>query len=539
MKKSHIDIEAIRQLHQSGNLEEAREGYLFFLKKNPNHVEALHALAILSVQLEKFNEGLEYIRTAIELQPNNALLYLHLANILKIQGSLTEAENVLLQIIDLDPSCISAYNNLGSVYYAQGKITDAIYFYREALSKQPDFVDAHYNLGIALIKNNQLDAAIDVYEELLTHVPDHFAARFHLACTYMRLEKLPAAEQQFLRIIEVQPYHFESQMNIATCYLKQGALIEAKKHYLNALALPRQDTQVLFNLGVINTQLGHLDYAIQDYQRALKIDPDYFEAHNNLGAVFILKQHAGLALHHFKEALRIQPHNEAIRYTVDALSKNQLQLAAPSDYITTLFDAYADHYDAHLLKALDYQVPMLLYDAVKEVTTIPSAQWDILDLGCGTGLCGIPFKSTAKTLTGVDLSTKMLDVARDRQIYTELMTQDIFSFLVNTDKQYDLILAGDVFVYMGDLQIIFRDMSHVLRPQGLCAFNAEITGEGDFVMNQSGRFLHSKHYIDQLAEKNYLKVVSYKIVITRLQNNEPVYGHVYVLQSTNDTKRIL
>tara|TARA_B110000090_G_C12987149_1_gene295156 strand:- start:115 stop:345 length:231 start_codon:yes stop_codon:yes gene_type:complete len=45
---------------------------------------------------------------------------------------------------------------------------------------------------------------------------------------------------------------------------------------------------------------------------------------------------------------------------------------------------------------------------------------DVLDLGCGTGLAGAWLKDYAKTLTGVDLSESMVEVARKKMIYQSL-----------------------------------------------------------------------------------------------------------------------
>jgi predicted TPR repeat methyltransferase len=539
MAQQKLDMATVRQLHQEGNWDEARTGYLTLLKSNPKDVDVLHALAILCAQEDKLKEAEAYLQTAIQLQPKNPVLYLHLANIFKIQGLFDDAIRLLQKVIVLDPNCISAYNNLGSVYFAQGNFSQAIQTFRQTLEKQPDYVDAHYNLGLALIKNHEIDAAIKLYEELLKHAPQHFAARFHLGCLLMQQEKMTAAEKQFLIITESQPHHFETQSNLATCYLKLGNLKAAKQYYLNALALMPKDTQILFNLGVIESQLGNIDQTIQYYQQAVKTNPDFFEAHNNLGAAFIFKQHAGLALHHFKEALRLQPNNEALQYTVNALSKNQLLLAAPPSYITTLFDAYADHYDAHLTLALDYKVPELLYDAIRETKMIPQQQWDILDLGCGTGLCGTLFKSAAKQLIGVDLSTNMLDIAKQKNSYDELILEDFIVFLKNKKSQYDLIMAGDALVYTGDLDMIFAETQQALREQGLLVFNAEICTDVEYKMNQSGRFAHHKQYIDSLAEKYHFDIVHYKPMITRLQNNEPVQGHIYVLQKRSGFKSML
>ncbi len=530
MKKNKLTLTTIRQLHQAGHLDQAKEGYLSLVRINPRDAESLHALGIICAQQKDFAAATDYLEKAIHLQPNDITLQLHLANIFKIQGLFSKAAEILHQVIDTHPNYALALNNLGTIYYAQGKLSEAVNFYRAALEKEPNYADAYYNLGLALIKQNQLDSAIDAFQKLLDHVPEHFAARFHLACALMQQGKIPAALKQFLTIEEAHPHHLETQTNLATCYLKQGSLNEAKLHYLKASELAPEDTQILFNLGVINMQQGNIDNAIQHYQRVIRLNPNLFAAHNNLGVAFLAKQHVGFALQHFQEALRLQPKNEAINYTVKMLSQNQRLLAAPPDYVTTLFDSYADHYEPHLLKALDYQVPKLLYNAVQQVTHKNPFPWDILDLGCGTGLCGIVFKPLAKTLTGIDLSPKMLEIATQKNIYNSLAMSDMTQYLSNKQARYDLILAGDVLVYMGDLTSLFEKVKQALRQNGLFVFNTEINAETDYKMNQSGRFSHQKKYIDALAKKNHFKIAFYQTAMTRTQSNEPVQGHVYVLQ---------
>jgi predicted TPR repeat methyltransferase len=211
------------------------------------------------------------------------------------------------------------------------------------------------------------------------------------------------------------------------------------------------------------------------------------------------------------------------------LSQDQRLLASPPDYIKNLFDAYADHYESHLLQSLDYQVPELLFNAVSNVITNPGQALDILDLGCGTGLTGIPFRPMAKTLVGVDLAEKMLAVAAEKNIYTRLVPADITTYLQQQPMAFDLLIAGDTLVYIGDLSAFFQGAAKVLRPGGLLAFNTEITDSADYTMNQSGRFSHQQKYLDALAQQNNFKVAFYQKTITRQQNNEPVYGHLYVL----------
>lgn len=527
MKKYNLDIASVRKLHQARQFAQAEAGYLAILRKNPRNIDALHALSILYAQQENYEDAVASLKTAINYEPNNSTLQLHLANILKAQGLFNQAADVLQKTLSSHPTYAAAFNNLGTVFYAQGKLSDAITAYRNAIAQEPTFIDAYYNLGLALGKHDQLDEAIAVYQQLLQLSPEHVAARFHLASTYMRHEKLKEAIAEFILIEKKEPHHFETQSNLAACYLKNSAFMDAKNHYKKALELMPNDSQILFNLGVIDTQLGNIDSAIQFYQKALQIQPDLFAAHNNLGTAFLAKQHIPFALHHFEAAAKLQPENKSLQYTIKALSQNQQLLSAPTDYVKSLFDSYADHYDEHLMNALEYKIPAHFQRAL---TKLQPASWDILDLGCGTGLCGTIAKPFAKKLMGVDLSEKMLDIARDKNIYDTLECDEFNAFLSKPRTAFDLIIAGDVLVYMGDLTLLFKNIQKALRAKGMFLFNCEINENEDYKMNQSGRFSHQKKYIEILAKKNDLAVIHYEKAVTRMQNNEPVYGHIFVLQ---------
>lgn len=530
MKKNKLTLEEVRALHETRQLDLAKDGYLQLLKKNPRSVEILDWLGILFAQEENYSEAMKYLQKALKIQPKNPLLNLHYANILKIEGLFSEAAHILEKTLELHPNYIPLINNLGTVYYAQEKYETAVNCFEKAIQQQANYVDAFYNLGLTFIKLNQFKKALEAFQKVLSLAPNHFAGKFQLATTLMREDKMDEAIKCFLQIEDNYPHHFETQSNLATCYLKQGALNDAKYHYLKALELMPDDTQILFNLAVINTQQGNIDTAIQQYQHIIQMNPDDFAAHNNLAVAFLSKQHSGFALQHFQEAFRIQPNNKAIAHTLKILSEHQHLLASPPDYIRSLFDAYADHYDPHLITALDYQIPHLFLRLAEKTKKLHQNALDILDLGCGTGLSAKPFIPYAKSLTGVDLSEKMLAVAADKKLFTELVNDDIEHFLQDKINQYDLILAGDALVYIGKLDNLFKKMTEALKNTGIIIFNTEISEQADFKMNQSGRFSHHKNYLEKLAKENHLKILIYQTSMTRLQNNEPVYGHVFVME---------
>jgi len=526
MKKS---IEEIQILHRAGRLDEAKSAYLEYLNTHPDDVTALHMLGILYAEEGKLDTAQSYLERALRRKSDDPVLFLHLANILKAQGLFDRAAQVLLDLIQLRPDFAAAFNNLGTVYFAQQKWEDAVKTFQTAIDIQSDYVDAYYNLGLALIRAKQRNAALNTWQALIELAPTHPGARFQLGRLMMEEGQFKSAIEHFSAIEKEHPFHFETLTNLATCFLRLGKLNEAKLYYLQALDLVATDVQVLFNLGVISTQQGKIDEAIDFYLRAVKQNPDFYEAHNNLGAAYLAIKHTDTALLHFRESLRIHPDNQAVRHTIDILMHKRDLPAAPPEYISSLFDSYADHYDSHLTEALHYQVPECLYQAVVGSEAVPPNSLDILDLGCGTGLCGEKFKNLARTLTGVDLSAQMLVFAKQKSIYSDLIQSDILTYLQNCQRMFNLIVAGDVLVYYGDLALVFAAAAQVLTSGGLFGFNAEMSKE-DYVMTASGRFAHNKTYLDKLAAANDFEMVMYKVITMRTQNEAPVSGHLYLLR---------
>lgn len=529
MKKT-LTLKDIKALHQSGDFAAAKAGYIAYLNEHPHDVDALHLLGLLCAESGDLDAALEHLRSAMSLAFHDVGVKLHMANILKAKGELDEAVSLLEGIISEDPKCAPAFNNLGTIYFAQEAYSDAIKAYQAAIDARADYADAYYNLGLAYSKLSMNDEAMAAYEALIDLQPTHPGAHFQLGCIYMSREQMEDAMRKFHAIIQAFPHHFESYANLAACYLRQGKLSEAGDYYRQALEIVPEDKEVLFNLGVIAARQGYTSDAIDFYQKAVKVSPDYLDAHNNLAAAFLMRRDHEKALHHFQEALRLQPDNEALRHTVRIMKQDKtLKTSAPA-YIQSLFDSYADYYEAHLKQHLQYQVPEKLFGMVQHYLDLQKDSLDILDLGCGTGLCGELFKPYARKMTGVDLSENMLAVAKQKHIYDDLVTEDASAYLKGRDQQFNLILAGDVLVYFGELDGLLRHVAQSLKPGGYFAFNVEISEDEDYSLTSSGRFAHKKSYLNQLAQQFRLHQTHVEAIELRRQRDEAVPGFLCLWQ---------
>jgi len=201
---------------------------------------------------------------------------------------------------------------------------------------------------------------------------------------------------------------------------------------------------------------------------------------------------------------------------------------ASPHYVKALFDGYSEEFDRHLMIDLLYRAPNLLAGIVAE-RRLPSAPI-ILDLGCGTGICGPLFEPFADRLIGVDLSPKMLELAERKQCYDRLVEADVVDFLRQETGTIDLCLASDVLVYLGDLDELFAGVWQALRPCGLFAFTVEATSGNGWRLQKSGRYAHSESYVRSCARAAGFAVADWRYAMLRTQGEAPVSGDIWLLQ---------
>jgi predicted TPR repeat methyltransferase len=193
------------------------------------------------------------------------------------------------------------------------------------------------------------------------------------------------------------------------------------------------------------------------------------------------------------------------------------------------FDQYAGHFDQHLAEVLDYRTPAVL-DAALRKSYVPEGA-DTLDLGCGTGQCSPYLRPYSRCLTGVDLSQKMLDKARARELYDHLECLDISEFLAQRGDEFDLIVAADVFVYFGDLAPMFSQVHNALRPDGYFCFSTEVSESADFRLTSSNRYAHSLAYLRRLANSAGFALTGADPAPLRMENGVQVMGYAVVMRS--------
>lgn len=548
------------KLHKNADFIEAEKCYKQLLQVKPNWPDVQHLLGILLGQLGRYDEALVLVKAAVENQKDSATFHNSLGNIYRHLNQLDLAISHFQIALKLQPDSTSVNNNLGILFQKQNQLNEAIKFYEAAIKIKPDYADAHFNLStvytqqqkfeeainhlkIALqhqpehlqahahigqlyLRKDQLDAAIFHYRQRLKFDPDHVESHHQLAIAWTKLADYEQAIEEYKKALRLQPNHIEALHNLGSLYMTQRRPDLALQYFLQLLSV-QPDLDAYYNLGVIYSYQDRHQDAIHFLNECLKMEPKFYNALVNLGAVYLKIDDLAQAASYYEQALALKPKDPELLYILAAINQKSAPQTTPKEYISHLFDEYASHFDKHLIDYLDYQVPQLLFNAVSEIEN--SQRLKILDLGCGTGLCGEKLRPLAQQLIGVDLSEKMLEVAKAKQIYDELLNLDVVEAL-SKFQELDLIVAGDVFGYVGDLQEIFLRANAALKKAALFAFTVETTTEPNFVLQSNARFAHNPNYIENLSAQNNFQIIKNDSVILRMQKNQPVAGYLFLLR---------
>jgi len=492
---------ALQGLLQANDFIQAKVFCQNWLEKAPHSEEALQCCGLFYVKTQELEKAIACFEQAILENPNNAGFHNNLGNAYLANGNLEKAKQHFNQTLRLDTQHAEGYNNLGRLYYSQNLFSEAAPFFEKALRINPDYWEAHYNLAHNAVKQNQVSKAIDHYRE----------------------------------VVRLNPQHMNAELNLGLLLFEEGAYEESKIHLSKAFEMDPNNVNAVYYLANVELLLGNTEPAFTLFEKTIELSPNFAEAHHNLAVLYLRRQDNTNALKSFETTLRLQPENETAKHMVHALQGDQTERVAPREYVTALFDQYAPHYNKHIKDSLHYGVPGLLRDAVGRVLQDSKKAGRILDLGCGTGLCGIYFRDLARELIGVDLSPKMIAQAEVLGAYDKLVVEDLNDYLKTPNLEpFDMIISGDVLVYIGDLEPSIEGVAGALTPGGHFAFTTETLEERegdnleDYHLNTTGRFTHSRKYIHRIIENAGFQLVFEENITPRENEGKKVVGDLYV-----------
>lgn len=414
--------------------------------------------------------------------------------------------------------------------HSQGKFPEAKIEYERILQELPDNINVLGNIGLVCREMGDFEEALKYCSRALSKDSTDPAQHINLGAVHEAMNNLVEAEQSYKNSLAIAPYHPMALNNLGKVYHLQGNGKKAIECLEKALAIEPEYGMALNNLAVILSEIGEVEAAREKLEKSYSLEPNNPDTLFNLAGIYNCQDLPEKAEALLKELIEKIPDHQPAVHMLSAL-QGQTTDSAPAAYVRETFDRYAGRFDDHLLNKLGYSVPAALAEMLCQdegETHFSHA----LDIGCGTGLSGQPFKAVTDDMTGVDLSRQMLDKAETKGIYTRLICQGIYQFLESDPVQYDLIIAADVFIYLGRLDTFFTSIARVAGRECTLVCSIESYDGEDYVLRKSGRYAHNPSHLVAIAEKNGFHLLQQKAHGIRKEDGVWIPGELLILKKT-------
>ena len=537
--------------HKEGKLQEAERLYRAIIQSQPLHPDANHNLGLIAVSVNKADAALPLFKTALEANPKIEQFWLSYIDALikekqfdnakqvleqaKKQGvdadRLNSLEELLMQLTQAPKSKLPEKTKNLSFSEKRKKLAEQKKRKKKARKQKVKGITSPpkklLNRLLGHYQNGRFSDAEKLAVEITQDFPKYEFAWKVLGAVLRAIGRKSEAVDVNQVVVELSPQDATAHSNLGITLKELGRLDEAEASYKQAIALKPNLVEAQINLGVTLQELGRFDEAEDRYNQVIALKPDYAEAHKNFGNLLNELERIDEAKASYNQAIALLPESGESKHMLAALYGNTTS-TAPRDYVEKLFDNYAAKFDVSLVNNLEYKVPRLISEIIVKESKLDGLG-SIMDLGCGTGLFGLEIKQFCENLEGIDLSEKMLNKAKEKNVYNKLIKQDIVTYLSNESFNFDYFVSTDVFIYIGDLSDVFRLIKSRNQTGGKLAFSTEHYDGDSFFLEQSGRYSHSKKYIEGLCDEFGYQLLHFEIQDIRKNKNEYVRGGLYLL----------
>ena len=449
-------------------------------------------------KLERAEAKLKRLDLLIAEDPKNAVLHLRRGSVLAAVADFPRAQEALEKAISLLPRYADAWSVLGEIHARTGSRRSAKRAFRSALDIEP--------LTEGALAGYRAHAhALEVFAWSLKNAIQEYRQkrRRHAGC--------PNAEQALQEAVGLGD---------------RGHIAEAIDALRRALTRCPGSLPFAKLLSAYLAMHGNKQQSRQLLEKMVAWWPEDAQAHFVYGVCLMTIGDQPASVAALERALTLNPDNHDIRVTLAVASKGRPP--TPDLGITrSVFDSYAERFDTHLVEKLDYRVP----EKLAAIFASSGRIWNrMLDLGCGTGLTGAGLRPYTRHLTGVDLSLPMIEKAKARGVYDAMYQGDCVACLQQIEATFDVMVATDVLIYIGDVTQLFRAVKLRLEPGGVFWFSIEDCEGSGFNVTMSQRYQHSLSYINLEAMSAGLLLVHDQPTDIRKENNRPVRGRLMAVE---------
>lgn len=414
----------------------------------------------------------------------------------------------------------------------EGDFSAAESFYKRALRYNPAHLDANYLLGTLYAEQGQLKPALKYLQYAAEINPRSQMIQNNLGNIYQLSGLSDKAIICYQNALSVEPNMPEVHNNLGNIYMNRERFVEAEACYMRALQLRPDFVECYCNLGGALRGMKKLKEAIDTYRRTLEMSPSYKAAYEGLGICYSELGEREQAIMCFNSYQNLDAgQNSEVKLRLASLNAGVMPEHYPDAMTLKTYEKKAQSWDADILRpGMEFLGPLHVRETLEKLKLPQARQLDVLDIGCGTGVCGEYLRGYASHLEGVDLSPHMLAQARKKGYYNKLACADAISYMQESKRTYDLIIASGVLILFGDLAPVFQAVARLLKPGAVFVFTLYRSETEAVMVRYNLHFAHSAAYVRETAQTVSLQVSLLEQEVHEFDLGEPQPGWIVVLQ---------
>ena len=281
IRKLEIGYEA----QHAGNLDKAEQMYQQVLRSDARNKHALNLLGMLRVNTQRPDEAVDYIRKALQVDPEDPQAHANIGLAYKDLGMTMAAARHLNQAVKLDQSNPLVFNNYGNLLREIDQPRRAIRAYDRALRIDPNFAECWSNLASAFRDTGEYDAGLKAVGKALELEPDLAQAYCNRGDIRLQQGRFEDALNDYQKAIDISPNFTATIVNMAKVLRDMDRPEEALKVLDRAFELDPGNPQTFHVKGVLLEQMGDRDGAVDCFKKSIEIAPGLAVAHYYLAQI--------------------------------------------------------------------------------------------------------------------------------------------------------------------------------------------------------------------------------------------------------------
>lgn len=404
--------------------------------------------------------------------------------------------------------------------------------YRKILSTKPRHLDANYLLGTLYAENGDYEKAKQHLVRASQINPNSPMIQVNLGNVYRKLKTPVHALKCFNRARQLMPNLYQALLGLGSTLLDLDEdYVKAAEYFQKALALAPDVPEIYHQMGILLVKMDDLDGALKLLELARGMSPNIPDINVDIGLICLQTGKNKEAAEYFREACRISPSSIKGAYFLEIAEGCIPEKDLTLKYSESEFNGYAATFEKSLIEKLQYTLPFKIHDTLKQICGVDFHFESVVDLGCGTGLAGEALRKVANRLTGIDISGKMIEIAKSKNCYDQLYCGDLVTSINQQDVFFDLFVATDVLIYIGKIDELMAAVVSHAKPGALFLFSTEIVANGsDLLLQKSGRYAHSSKYVHDITKEHRCSVVCEEVIDLRLEAGSWIKGNLFVVR---------